>query len=37
MDPDEFSRKIEMDDNPWEIDQLQSEISDIIKKDKMMR
>jgi hypothetical protein len=24
MDPDEFARKIEMDDNPWELDQIQS-------------
>lgn len=37
MDPDEFTRKIEMDDNPWEVDQLQAEISEIIKKDKIMR
>jgi len=27
MDPDEFTRKIEMDDNPWEVDQIQAEIS----------
>lgn len=37
MDPDEFTRKIEMDDNPWEVEQIQAEISDIIKKDKIMR
>ena len=37
MDPDEFTRKIEMDDNPWEVDQLQAEISEILKKDKIMR
>jgi dynein heavy chain, axonemal len=37
MDPDDFTRKIEMDDNPWEVDQLQAEISEILKKDKIMR
>jgi predicted transposase YbfD/YdcC len=37
MDPDEFTRKIEMDDNAWEVDQIQAEISEIIKKDKIMR
>ena len=37
MDPDEFTRKIEMDDNAWEVDQLQAEISEILKKDKIMR
>lgn len=24
MDPDEFTRKIEMDDNAWEVDQIQA-------------
>ena len=37
MDPDEFTRRIEMDDNAWEVDQIQAEISEIIKKDKVMR
>ena len=37
MDPDEFTRKIQMDDNTWEVDQLQAEISQILKKDKIMR
>ncbi len=37
MDPDEFTRKIEMDDNAWEVDQIQAEISEIMKKDKKMR
>ena len=27
MDPDEFTRRIEMDDNPWEVEQIQGEIS----------
>jgi hypothetical protein len=26
-----------MDDNSWEVDQIQAEISEIIKKDKIMR
>lgn len=30
MDPDEFTRKIEMDDNPWELEQIQAEINTII-------
>lgn len=37
MDPDEFSRKIEMDDNPWEVDQIKAEISQIIEREKTMR
>ena len=37
MDPDEFTRKIEMDDNSWEVKQIQAEISEIIRKDKIMR
>lgn len=30
MDPDEFARKIQMDDNPWEVDQIQAEIAQTI-------
>lgn len=38
MDPDEYTRKIEMDDNnSWEVEQIQAEISQIIRKDKLMR
>jgi hypothetical protein len=37
MDPDEFTRKIEMDDNPWELEQIQAEINTIIEKEKVMR
>jgi len=37
MDPDEFTRKIEMDDNPWEVEQIQAEIGETIKKEKIMR
>ena len=37
MDPDEFARKIEMDDNPWELDQIQSQIHSIIDKERVMR
>lgn len=37
MDPDEFTRKIEMDDNAWELDQIQTEIHNIIEKEKAMR
>lgn len=37
MDPDEFTRKIEMDDNPWELDQIQAEINQIIEKERIMR
>jgi len=37
MDPDEFTRKIEMDDNAWEVEQIQAEIAQTIEKEKIMR
>lgn len=32
MDPDDFTRRIEMDDNPWEVDQIQVQIAQTIDK-----
>lgn len=32
LDPDEYTRNIEMEDNPWEVEQIQAEIAEIIKK-----
>jgi dynein heavy chain len=30
LDPDEFTRNIEMEENAWEVDQIQGEIAQII-------
>lgn len=37
LDPDEFTRNIEMEENAWEVDQIQAEIAQIIEKEKKLR
>jgi dynein heavy chain len=37
LDPDEFTRNIEMEENAWEVEQIQTEIAQIIEKEKRLR